>query len=87
VLLTAYADSAPGTACPSKVDGCPHKTAAVTEKGKHRGATLDDLDDLRKRLDKLEAKGRSNPITPGRVFRHRRGAHRASCERLCRPPL
>jgi hypothetical protein len=29
VLVTAYADSVPGTACPSKVDPCPNKSAAV----------------------------------------------------------
>lgn len=30
VLISAFADSTPGTACPSKVDPCPNKTAAVT---------------------------------------------------------
>jgi hypothetical protein len=55
-LLTAYADSTPGTVCPSKVDGCPHKTAAVAERPKRKPVVAGDLDDLRKRLDKLEAK-------------------------------
>ena len=56
VLLSAYADSAPGTVCPSKVEGCPNKTAAVAERPKHKPVVAGDLDDLRKRLDKLEAK-------------------------------
>ena len=29
VLLSAFADSVTGTACPSKVDPCPNKTVAV----------------------------------------------------------
>jgi hypothetical protein len=29
VLLSAFADSVTGTACPSKVDPCPNKTLAV----------------------------------------------------------
>jgi hypothetical protein len=31
VLLTNYAESTPGNACPSKVAGCPNKTAAVVD--------------------------------------------------------
>lgn len=30
VLLTAFADSVTGTACPSKIDPCPHKTTVIT---------------------------------------------------------
>ena len=56
VLLTAYADSVPGTACPSKVDGCPHKHAAVAERPKRRAATIGELDEVVKRLEKLEPK-------------------------------
>jgi hypothetical protein len=54
VLLSAYADSVPGTACPSKVADCPHKAAAVAERPKRRAATAGELDELRKRLEKLE---------------------------------
>jgi hypothetical protein len=39
---------------PSKVDGCPHKI--VAERPKRKPVVAGDLDDLRKRLDKLEAK-------------------------------
>lgn len=52
VLLTAYADSTPGTACPSKVDRCPHKTAAInTAKQREPAALL-------ARLVALEAKAK-----------------------------
>lgn len=30
VLLSAFADSVTGTACPSKIDPCPNKSTAVT---------------------------------------------------------
>lgn len=56
VLLTTYADSVPGPACPSKVEGCLHKAAALAEKAKDRPATLKDLDEVHKRLAKLEPK-------------------------------
>ncbi len=58
VLLTAYADSAPGRECPSKVTDCPHKTAAVEAAKKRRPATLGDLETLRAQLTALEAKVR-----------------------------
>ncbi len=55
-VLSAYADSAAGNACPSKVDPCPNKSAAAAERAKRKPATLGDLDDLKKRLAVLEAR-------------------------------
>lgn len=43
-------------ACPSKVADCPHKAATLVEKAKERPATVKDLDEVRKRLEKLEPK-------------------------------
>lgn len=54
VLLTAYADSVAGTVCPSRVDGCPHKTAVVAERPKRRFVTVAELDAVVRRLEKLE---------------------------------
>jgi hypothetical protein len=54
--LTRYAESTPGTACPSKVDPCPHKTAALAAAALLRPATLGDLASVKKRLDTLESR-------------------------------
>jgi hypothetical protein len=43
VLLTAYSDSTPGTACPSKVDPYPHKTTAIAAAQVLKSATRADL--------------------------------------------
>lgn len=56
LLLTEYAESSAGTACPSKVDPCPHKNAAIDQQGKRRPATIGDLETLKARLAALEAK-------------------------------
>lgn len=40
VLLTAYADSVPGTACPTPVDPCPHKSAAIAVERRQRPAAI-----------------------------------------------
>ncbi len=58
VLLTAYADSAPGTVCPSKVDGCPHKAAEVAKRPQRLPVTVADLAAIKTRLDKIEAKAK-----------------------------
>lgn len=54
VLLTAFADSVPGAACPSKVANCPNKSAAIA--ARPAPLTAADLADVKKRLDKIEAK-------------------------------
>jgi hypothetical protein len=54
VLLSAFADSATGTACFSKVDPCPNKSAAIA--ARPVPVTAADLADVKKRLDKIEAK-------------------------------
>jgi hypothetical protein len=54
VVLTAYADSVPGTVCPSKVDPCPNRAAALA--ARPVPVTAADLVDVKKRLDKIEAK-------------------------------
>lgn len=56
VLLTAFADSVPGPACPSKVNLCPHKAAVLTEQARHKAVTAKDLELLEMRLAKLEKK-------------------------------
>lgn len=43
VLLSAFADSVAGTACPSKVDPCPNKTAAITAAQQLRSVTKAEL--------------------------------------------
>jgi hypothetical protein len=54
VVLTAYADSVPGTACPSKIDPCPNKAAAIA--ARTPPVTAADLAAIKTRLDKIEAK-------------------------------
>lgn len=61
--LTKYAESIPGTACPSGVATCPNKTAAIAAAAQLRPATVGDLSSVRSRLDdigtrlgKIEAK-------------------------------
>jgi hypothetical protein len=54
VLLTAYADSVTGTVCPSKVDPCPNKAAAIAQRPTQ--VTAADLAAVKARLDKIEAK-------------------------------
>jgi hypothetical protein len=56
VLLTAYADSAAGAACPSKVDPCPNKTAEVAKRLDRVPAVVGDLKPLLARLAAIEAK-------------------------------
>jgi hypothetical protein len=58
-LLTAYADSTQGTVCPSGVDGCPHKAAAIAAAKLLQPVTLADLTAVKGRLDKLEAKSKA----------------------------
>jgi len=55
-ILTAYAEQAAGTACPSKVDPCPHKTAEVAKRALAVPATLGDLATIKTRLSAVEAK-------------------------------
>ena len=52
VLLTAYADSKAGTACPSGVSSCPNKTSAVN------AAKQQTIPALLARIAALEAKVR-----------------------------
>jgi hypothetical protein len=56
VLLTAFADSVAGSACPSKVDPCPHKAAAIAAARLLQPVTMADLAAVKGRLDKLEVK-------------------------------
>lgn len=58
VLLTAYADSVPGTVCPSKVQGCPHKTLTIQEAQSRKPVTRAELVEVKARLDRLEPKVR-----------------------------
>lgn len=62
-LLTAYADSTPGPACPSGRIGCPHKAAAIAlaleEAAKRRPVTSSELAEVKSRLEKLEPKARA----------------------------
>lgn len=53
VALTTYADSTPGTACPSKIANCPNKTAVVADITQKQAVTRRDLAVL---VAKIEAK-------------------------------
>lgn len=55
-LLTAYADSIPGTVCPSKVDPCPHKAAARAAAATQRPVKQAELDILKSRIAALEGR-------------------------------
>jgi hypothetical protein len=52
--MTTYADSVPGTACPSKIDPCPNKSAVVNARPAQ--VTAADIIAIKARLDKIEAK-------------------------------
>jgi hypothetical protein len=54
LLLTAFADSVTGTACPSGIATCPHKSAALTARAQLAPATVADLAAVKARLDKVE---------------------------------
>jgi hypothetical protein len=56
VLLTAYADSAPGTACPSKVGPCPRKAAAIAARALLKPVAVADFAAVKTRLDKVGTK-------------------------------
>lgn len=55
VLLTTYADSAAGSACPSGVASCPHKTTAIN------AAKQQAIPALLARIAALEAKVNAKP--------------------------
>lgn len=55
VLLTQYADSVPGSACPSGVATCPNKTSAVN------AAKQQTIPALMARIAALEAKVNAKP--------------------------
>jgi hypothetical protein len=54
VLLTAYAESKQGTACPSGRVDCPNKTAAIAAQVLLKPVTMADFTSVKGRLDKLE---------------------------------
>lgn len=54
VLLTAFADSIAGTACPSGRTDCPHKATAIVARAQTLPATVADIASVKGRLDKLE---------------------------------
>ncbi|MGH8573235.1 MAG: hypothetical protein ACREX8_11770 [Gammaproteobacteria bacterium] len=62
VLLTVFAESVSGTGCPSKVDSCPHKTAALENAQLSRPVRLAELEALRARLATVEAKLPNDPV-------------------------
>lgn len=56
VILTAYADSISGPACPSGISPCPHKAASLAVIAKLQAPTIKDLEAIAARLAKVEAK-------------------------------
>lgn len=57
-VLTERAESTPGDQCPSRVEGCPHKSTRRAARHEQKAATVGDLDQLKARLAALEAKVR-----------------------------
>lgn len=66
VLLTAYADSIPGTVCPSKIDPCPHKAAAIAAAQLLKPASQGDLAAIKTRIAAVEAKTGVVPVPPAK---------------------
>lgn len=50
-LLTTFAESVPGTACPSKVDPCPNKSAVINQAPQRAAVTKGDLASLVARIE------------------------------------